>query len=189
MRLPSPSTALSVLALVLASGGVGYAATQVGPNQIRTGAVGTRAIHDRSVRVRDLAPSARPPAHAITKTNLRDAITEVLSDPASGINITVHGEKGDPGAQGPAGPQGSPGVTQVTYPQASASIGPLQVATLSAVCDAGQHVLGGGASSASATAIQASGPGGTDSWTARISNTDTTTPANVVVTAICAVTG
>ena len=76
----------ATLALFIALGGTSYAALRlprnsVGPTQIRTGAVSSSEIRDRSVRLRDLSVS--------TRTSLK-------------------GQSGPQGPQGSQGPAGAP---------------------------------------------------------------------------------
>jgi hypothetical protein len=78
----------ATLALFVALGGSSYAAIKlpsnsVGPRQIRTGAVGSSEIHDRSVHLKDLTVSTRN---------------------------ALKGQKGDVGAPGAAGPAGAAAV-------------------------------------------------------------------------------
>jgi hypothetical protein len=80
----------ATLALFVALGGTSYAAitlprNSVGPAQIRTGAVGSTEIRDRSVHLKDLTRSTR------------------------------RALKGGTGAQGPAGPAGPAGSAAVKY--------------------------------------------------------------------------
>ena len=80
----------ATLALFIALGGSSYAALQlprnsVGPTQIRAGAVRTSEVRDRSVRLRDISPSAR--------TALR----------------------GREGPTGPVGPQGPAGTSATRF--------------------------------------------------------------------------
>lgn len=139
MRLPSHTTIAAYGALFVALGGTSYAAATLPKNS-----VGSRQIRDRSVQVRDLARAARP----ITRARLAESVTEILTDPTSGLQITVHGEKGDAGPQGPAGPAGpagTPGVANVVVREGD---GPDVVAggTSGAVakCADGETILGGG---------------------------------------------
>ena len=62
-RFERPSTALSpaamlvaVLALVLAAGGIGYAAGSVGTKDLKSGAVTSAKVRDGSLRAKDLVP-------------------------------------------------------------------------------------------------------------------------------------
>jgi hypothetical protein len=68
-RLPSPSLAISLLALFVSLGGVGYAAATIGTNQIKNGAVTTKKIHNGSIRSRDVRKNALGP-HAIAEGKL-----------------------------------------------------------------------------------------------------------------------
>lgn len=84
-RKLSYANATATLALFIALGGTSYAAIQiprnsVGATQLRAGAVASREIKDRSIRVTDITPAAR--------TSLRGKT----------------GAAGPPGGQGPAGP-------------------------------------------------------------------------------------
>lgn len=51
---PSPAMAVALLALGIALGGTSYAATKIKAKNIRTGAVGTRAVKNRSLTSLDL---------------------------------------------------------------------------------------------------------------------------------------
>src|SRR4051794_34880579 len=74
------STIAAYVALFVSLGGTGYAATQIAANS-----VGSAQIRNGSVTQRDLAKGV------VSKRNARlaEAITQVVSDPASGLNITV----------------------------------------------------------------------------------------------------
>lgn len=124
MRLPKHSTLAAYAALFVALGGTSYAATELAPNS-----VGSTQIRNGSVTRSDLARSARP----ATKAKLAQAITDVVTDPSTGLNITVHGEKGDKGdagsqgGAGDTGARGSQGSTGATGPR-GASLGFAHVA-------------------------------------------------------------
>lgn len=98
MRLPKHSTLAAYAALFVALGGTSYAATELAPNS-----VGSTQIRNGSVTRSDLAKSARP----ATKAKLAQAITDVVTDPATGVNIHVTGEKGDKGDTGAQGATGT----------------------------------------------------------------------------------
>ena len=109
MRIPAHQTVVAYLALFIALGGVSYAALELDKD-----AVTSREIKDRSVKPIDLANSAKP----LSTAKLRDVVTEVITDPATTLNINIKaekGDKGDPGAPGatgatgPVGPQGAQG--------------------------------------------------------------------------------
>ena len=100
MRIPTHQTIAAYLALFIALGGVSYATIQ-----LEQGSVASREIKDRSVKPIDLANSAKP----LSTAKLRDVVTDVITDPASGVLITVKSEKGDKGDPGERGPQGEQG--------------------------------------------------------------------------------
>src|SRR4051794_5092022 len=60
-RLPSPSLAISILALFVSLGGVGYAAATIGTSQIKNGAVTGKKIRNSTIRSRDVRKNARAP--------------------------------------------------------------------------------------------------------------------------------
>jgi hypothetical protein len=102
MRSPRHSTIVAYLALFVALGGTAGAAVTLRANSITS-----REIRNGSVTRADLAPSIRP-----TAATFRAAVTDIVTDPATGIHISVTGEKGDKGdpgqaVAGPAGPQGA----------------------------------------------------------------------------------
>lgn len=85
MRRPSPALVISILALVFAMGGTGWAVTQlprnsVGTQQLKKNAVTSPKIKDGSIVTADLSPAARS---------------------------ALKGEKGDAGPAGPHGAGGS----------------------------------------------------------------------------------
>ena len=87
MRRPSPALVISIIALVFAMGGTGWAVTQlprnsVGTQQLKKNAVTSPKIKDGSIATADLSAAAR------------DALK---------------GQKGDTGATGATGAQGAPG--------------------------------------------------------------------------------
>jgi hypothetical protein len=113
MRLPSHTTIAAYGALFVALGGTSYAAVKLPANAvtsstIRNGSVQSADIKNGSVKAADLDPSL-----VVSKDNrvLRAAVTDIVSDPATGVSIHVTGEKGDKGDPGLsiAGPPGDPG--------------------------------------------------------------------------------
>jgi len=69
-RLPSPSLAISLLALFVSLGGVGYAAATIGTGQIKNGAVTGKKIRNSTIRSRDVRKNSLGP-HAIAESKLR----------------------------------------------------------------------------------------------------------------------
>lgn len=120
-RRPSPSMVVACVALVVALGGTGYAATQlppksVGREQLRNGAVGNLQIRDGAVTKGKLH------AGAVSSAAILDGSVQG-KDLAKGVlpaaTSTLKQVSGDPVAPGAVG-------------------------AVSATCDAGQRATGGG---------------------------------------------
>lgn len=182
-------TVAAYAALFIALGGTATAALHLG-----RGSVGSREIRNHSVRPVDLSSTARP----LTEKRLRDVVEQVITDPASGIQIHVSGEKGDPGPAGPAGPagpQGSPGVFGVAVRESDSSDVGVGYANATADCQPGETVLGGGeafvASGDAGAVVTRSLPvtaGDEQGWQAEMHNAGPGT-GHVHVYAVCARVG
>jgi len=143
LRLPSPSTVIAVIALLIALGGSAYAAgllpaNSVGTAQLRADAVVSSKVKNGSLRAVDfktgqLPVGARGPAGPAGATG-----------PAGPAGATgPQGAQGSAGAQGPKGDPGS--LASVTY--VSALFGPFPASSQylgEATCGSGQHAVGGG---------------------------------------------
>jgi hypothetical protein len=94
-RLPSPAMIVACVALVVALGGVSYAAGVLPANS-----VGAKQIKKRAVGLKKISPAAR------------SALKGQKGD---------KGDKGDPGPAGPAGQKGEPGIPGTPGPSAGAN--------------------------------------------------------------------
>jgi hypothetical protein len=201
-RLPRPSTVLALLALAVALGGTGYAATvlpagSVGTAQLKNGAVVSRKVQDHSLRAVDFAPGqlpagARGPAGAQGPPGpAGSAGPQGPAGPAG-----PQGPKGETGSQGSQGPQGPAGFSSLTY--VASDYGPFPAHsqyTGVAVCGANLFVVGGGVmSDGEAPAQQAvnssypsdqTGAEGRTAWAASVDNL-TSGQLGFTVYAICA---
>ena len=182
LRLPSPSMAVAMTALVVSLGGTTFAATQlaansVGPTQLKKNAV-TRVkiaksavdgskIANGSVTDLDLANGS------ITGAKIK---AQTLTGVASANTAAV-----------------ANGLAKVTYKTAAGSVpastgaGSFPSSDATVQCDAGQSVLGGGANveSDNTQFVNDTHPVGTNGWTARVFNQDGV-PHGFTVYAICA---
>ncbi len=163
---------VAVTALIVAMGGTSYAAitlprNSVGDRQIRTGAVRSSEVKDRSLSVRDLRISAR--------TSLR-------------------GAQGPPGPPGPAGAGGAGGAgVPLTVRTAAGTIGPAGANevtgdAVTAACLAGERVVGGGVAldDVPNTTVHDSFPAANGTaWSAHVGN-DEGAANTFTVYAICA---
>jgi hypothetical protein len=177
MRRPSYASVTSTLALFIALSGGAYAATalpvnSVGPRQIKKSAVERGKLKNNAV------DSSKVLDNTLTGEDIRESQLETvpeaaLADTASDADhATV-----------------AAGLDKVTYKSAAApaaaDIGGEAAAT--AVCDAGQRVVGGGVridNRAVALVLDSSPDVGGGSWTARVGTWDVGS-TNFTVTAIC----
>jgi hypothetical protein len=169
--VPSPSIVVAIIALVAAVSGTAFAQAvlprnSVGPMQIRTNAVTSSEIKDRTIRLRDISRN--------TRSQLR-------------------GQQGPAGPPGPPGSAGAGGSGTVNVRTATFTVGAAPnadgetLATGVAACNAGERAVGGGASVADPAnpTIHTSFPSGNaTSWTVTIGN-DTATARTVTVYAVC----
>jgi hypothetical protein len=163
---------MATVAVFVALGGTSYAAitlpkNSVGSNQLKRNAVTSTDVKDRSLGVRDLSLAAR--------TFL----------------------KGQRGPQGERGPQGLPGSTNAGGPttivvnyrtNSDGRVGFGEVTSATAVCAAGEKVLGGGVRVDTGTdlAVRESYPNlNNTAWTGRVGNDDLSGVGSYTVTAVC----
>lgn len=149
--LISYANVMSTLALFLALGGVGYAATQlprnsVGAAQLRPGAVTGAKIRNGAVTgaaVRDGSLSARDLAGGLpTGASGARGPAGPTGEPGPRGPAGAPGPKGDGGAQGA---DGSPGVSGYERVEAVADVEPGATSVVvAAACPGGKRLLGGG---------------------------------------------
>ena len=198
VRLPAASTVVAGIALLIALGGVGYAATvlpvgSVGTAQLKNGAVVSSKVKNRSLRAEDFAPGT-----------LRSGPSgpQGAQGPQGRAGPSgIAGPAGLLGPQGPQGNQGAAGVSSLTY--VSTAYGPFPAHTQyggEAVCGPNLHALGGGAVSDSGTAGQqavnssypsdgtGTGSDGTAAWWVDVDNNSAAT-LGFVVYAVCGPAG
>jgi hypothetical protein len=211
--LPRPSTVLALVALAVALGGTGYAATllpagSVGTAQLKNGAVISSKVKNGSLRAADFAPGQLPAGAQGPQGPAGSAGPQGPAGPAgsqgpkgdSGASGSQgpQGLKGDTGASGSQGPQGpSGGISSLTY--VAQDFGPFPAHAQysgEAACGSNLHVVGGGVLTHGQYAEQAvnrsypsNGDGshneGTTGWVAAVDNLSSST-LGFTVYAICA---
>lgn len=133
-RSQSPALALSVIALFVSLGGVGYAAATIGSAQIKNNSVASKDIKNRTIVAKDLNKK--------TAASLRGSRGDTGAPGAPG----APGSTGAPGAQGPMGPDGAPGVSGYERVEVRETISAGETfERVGARCPAGKKILGGGA--------------------------------------------
>jgi hypothetical protein len=195
--LPRPSTVLALVALAVALGGTGYAATllpagSVGTAQLKNGAVISSKVKNGSLRAADFAPGELPAGAQGPQGPAGSAGPQGPAGPAGS-----QGPKGDSGASGSQGPQGPPGISSLTY--VARDFGPFPAHAQypgEASCGSNLHVVGGGVLTDGGYAEQAvnssypsNGDGshneGTTGWAAYVDNLSSS-EQGFTVYAICA---
>jgi len=201
VHLPRPSTALALVALAVALGGTGYAATvlpagSVGTEQLKNSAVVSAKVKNHSLRAVDFASGQLPAGErgpAGAQGPQGPAGPAGAAGPAG-----PSGAKGDSGSQGSQGPQGPPGFSSLAY--VATGFGPFPAHSQyfgDVPCASGLHVVGGGVlsegshpgdqavNSSYPTDGTGSGDEGTDGWGAWVDNLSANQLAFTVY-AICA---
>jgi hypothetical protein len=143
-HLPSPALIVACVSLLVALGGVSYAAGVLPKNS-----VGTTQLQKKAVTGAKLTKNAVTGAKVANGTlRAADFKAGQLSAGPRGPkgDPGIQGPKGDPGIQGPKGEKGDPGATNVTRRSAAGpSVGLGGFSTAVASCQAGETLLGGGA--------------------------------------------
>jgi hypothetical protein len=123
---PTPAMLVALLALFLAAGGVGYAATSIGSGQITNNSVRSADIRDGTLALRDLSPK--------TRSTLRGA---------GGVRGHT-GARGLEGATGPVGPTSAAGATNVVARTNTFPVSGTTTQSGTVQCQLGERATGGG---------------------------------------------
>jgi hypothetical protein len=171
-HLGSPAMIVACVALVVALGGVSYAASVLPKNSVGTAQVKKKAITASKLR-----------GDAVSGTKVKNG-TLIAADFKAG-QIPA-GPKGDPGPQGPKGDAGVPGISgyQIVYGDA-VDVNPGQFGVAHVDCPAGKKVLGGGGGSEGSAPITLLGPYIGHQWAVAARN-DGAWTVNISAWAYCA---
>ena len=167
------------MALLIALGGVSYAAVKlparsVGARELKPKAVTRAAIKANAV------DGSKVAADALTGADIKESTLAPVAAAASAASRT---HAAAAAALDRVTYRGTPGTVPVADPGTTHATG-----TATATCDAGQVVTGGGVKvdDAESTAVVDSYPdAGGRAWTARVDNGDTALPHTFSVFAIC----
>lgn len=116
MKPPSPALIVALIALFAAIGGVGYAASKIGTQDIEKGAVTAKKLDKGAVT----APKIEK--RAVRSPQVRDGSLLAEDFKVGQLPAGAQGPKGDTGSQGPkgdTGPQGPKGDTGPPGPSAA----------------------------------------------------------------------
>ena len=156
---PSPALVISMIALFVALGGVGYAAATVGTDDIQTGAVTSPKIHNEAVNTQKIATGAVGPGKIATGA--------VQNPKIANLAVTT-GKLGDDSVTSPKLVGTTEGVNTT-----SITAGPSVATNVTATCPvAGQQALSGGYTTPDTGVVQVIGMAraSDNSWTIRFLN-------------------
>jgi hypothetical protein len=137
-RLGSPAMIVACVALVVALGGVSYAAGVLPANS-----VGAKQIKARAVNLQEISPAARS---ALQGQKGDTGAPGDKGDPGAPGAIGPKGDKGDLGAPGAIGPKGDPGTANAAMRQESISVPAGAAFSVKVLCapDGSVRATGGG---------------------------------------------
>jgi hypothetical protein len=168
-RLPSPAMIVACVALVVALGGVSYAASVLPKNSVGTVQIKKKAVTASKLR-----------KNAVGTAKVKDGSLLATDFKAGQLPAGPRGPKGDAGAAGAPGISGYQFVTG-----ADVAVAPGQFGTAFVDCPAGKKVIGGGGGSEDSAAITFLGPYMNHQWAVAARN-DSAYNAHIAAWAYCA---
>jgi hypothetical protein len=177
-RLPSPAMIVACAALVVALGGVSYAASVLPKNSVGPTQLQKKAVTGSKLR-----------ADAVGGAKVKNGTLMAADFKAGQLPAGPQGPKGDPGAQGAKGDKGDPGAPGISGYQivygADVFVDAGQFGVAYVDCPAGKKVIGGGGGSEGSAPITLLGPYANHQWAVAARN-DGTHPVNISAWAYCA---
>jgi hypothetical protein len=178
-RLPSPSMAVAMTALVVALGGTSYAVVKPSPRSVGSKELRRNAVSDVHIK-----------ANAVRSSEVRDeSLTGKDIDESSLGQVPLAARATNVDQAARAGVAG--GLDRVVYRVATVTVPPAPApgestaGVASARCDPGQLVVGGGVKLDDAMSVVDTYADTAAAWTAHVNNDDTTAPRNATVFAVC----
>jgi Collagen triple helix repeat (20 copies) len=210
-RLTSPAMIVACAALVVALGGVSYAASVLPSNSVgaaqlqrkavtgvklRKNAVSGAKVKNGSLMAADFKVGQLPagPQGLRGEQGAQGAAGQQgpKGDPGPQGPMGDTGSKGDPGVQGPKGDKGDPGSPGISGYEQVTNVNPTpvsqgQIVSQEASCPAGRKVIGGGFDAQSPMGVIADHARNDTTWKVTIQNLGGTTAVSAY--AICANVG
>jgi hypothetical protein len=178
-RLPLPAMIVACVALVVALGGVSYAA-----GVLPKGSVGTAQIQKKAVTASKLR------ANSVNGLKVKNGSLAATDFKAGQL---PQGPKGDPGAQGPKGDTGAAGAPGISAyeirHEAGNTVDPGEEVTAQVGCPFDKKALGGGLSSGQAIAVTVSAPSTDGQWWYVTGKNISASQTSVAAYVICAHVG
>ena len=174
-QLRSPAMLVACVALIVALGGVSYAAGVLPKNS-----VGTAQLQKKAVT------RAKLKKNSVTGAKVKNGTLTATDFTAGQLPAGPQGPNGDPGAQGPKGNAGAPGISGREYViGADVSVNPGQSGGAQVTCPAGKKVMGGGGGSEGNTPITSMGQINDSTWAVAARNNEAF-PVKISAHAVCA---
>jgi hypothetical protein len=146
-QLRSPAMIVACVSLVVALGGVSYAAGVLPKNSVGTVQLKKKAVTGAKLK-KDAVTGAKVANGSLMAADFRSGQLPAGPQGPKGDkgDPGIQGRKGDPGIQGPKGDKGDPGATKVTKrSKAGAPAGAGGYSFTIASCQPGETLVGGGA--------------------------------------------
>ncbi len=178
-QLRSPAMLVACIGLIVALGGVSYAASVLPKNS-----VGATQLQKKAVTASKLR------ANSVSGAKVKDGTLMATDFKAGQLPAGAQGPKGDPGAQGPKGDAGAPGISAYEIVHVTSSpADPGAIAHAEVECPSGEKALGGGLASGQPVAVINSRPSEDGTvWYANGKNMGAV-PSVIAAYAICAHVG
>jgi hypothetical protein len=179
-QLGSPAMIVACVALIVALGGVSYAAGVLPSNSVGTAQLKKKAV-----------TRAKLKRNAVTSAKVKNGSLLAADFKAGQLPAGPQGPKGDQGVQGPKGDKGDPGVQHLRVRQTAPITAPANsIAYADAQCHAGELATGGGPVGLDEGVFIRSSYAGGDtnaptSWHVKVTNT-TGVSKSFSVTVVCA---
>jgi hypothetical protein len=184
-RLPSPALIVAFVALVVALGGVSYAAAVLPKNSVGTAQLKKKAVTAAKLK-KNAVTSGKVRRNAISSAKVKDRTLLAQDFKPGQLPAGPQGPKGDPGAQGPAGIPGPAGISGLESVQSSTiTLGGGQTNEITASCPAGKKALAGGWETQSGVFVRWSRPVASNTGWQVLAQNDAPYPAPLSSYAIC----
>jgi hypothetical protein len=181
LRLPSPSMAVAVTALIVALGGTSYAVVKPAP----------RSVGSKELK-RNAVSSAHIKANAIKSSKVKDgSLTgkDIQESSLGQVALAARATSVDQAARAAV----AGGLDRVVYRVATVTVpaappvpaGESTPGVATARCDAGQLAVGGGVKLDDTMSVEDTYPEGAAAWTANVNNDDITAPRTATVYVVC----